>query len=342
MPDLLHYPHGEDAPAPGQALQVAPGVYWLKMPLPFALNHINLWLLEEGEGWCAVDAGYDTDLTRAHWQMLFDGAMAGRPLTRLVATHYHPDHIGLAGWLTERFGASFHISLGEYLLARAVWHDLPGFDVAAFNGHFARHGLPADKLAQFTERGNTYHWGVKQLPPSFNRLLAGQTLALGGSDWQTIVGHGHSPEHMVLWSADKGVLISGDMLLPKISTNVGAWAADPDGDALGQFLASLDRFLPLPDDTLVLPSHGRPFRGIAARVAALKAHHEERLAVLLAAMDGPRTAVDLLPVLFGRMFDLYQTMFALAECIAHLNYLWHRGAVVREQGADGVYRFHRS
>ncbi|WP_460533739.1 MBL fold metallo-hydrolase [Chitinimonas naiadis] len=342
MPHRLHYPHGDELPAAGETIEVAPGVHWLKMPLPFALNHINLWLLQEADGWSVVDAGYDTDTTRELWQVLFDGTMAGRPLGKVVATHYHPDHIGLAGWLTARFGADFHISLGEFLLARAVWHDLPGFDVPSFNAHFARHGLAEDKLAQFTERGNTFQWGVKSLPSSFNRLLAGQQIAIGGAQWQTIPGFGHSPEHMALWCEEKNVLISGDMLLPKISTNVGAWAADPDGDTLGQFLDSLDRFLVLPQDALVLPSHGRPFRGIHARVEVLKAHHAERLSVMLAAMDHSMSAVDLLPVLFGRMFDLYQTMFALAECIAHLNYLWHRGVVTREQDDAGVYRFSRT
>lgn len=339
MPHRLSYPFDEQLPAPGATIEVAPGVHWLKMPLPFALNHINLWLVAEIGGWTAIDAGYDTDETRQLWQQLFAGTMQGLPLKRVLATHYHPDHIGLAAWLVERFDAPFHASLGEYLLAKAVWHDLPGFDVPSFNAHFARHGLPQDKLNQFAERGNTFRWGVKQLPAGFNRLLADDRIALGGSDWRCIPGFGHSPEHIALYSAERNILIAGDMLLPKISTNVGAWAADPDGDPLGQFLDSLDRFLSLPADTLVLPSHGRPFRGIHARVEALKAHHEERLAVMLAAIDGPKTAVELLPVLFGRMFDLYQTMFALAECIAHLNCLWHRGQLVRQQDAAGVYRF---
>lgn len=342
MPHRLRYPFHDAAPAPGATLEVAPGVHWLKMPLPFALNHINLWLIEEAGGWSAVDAGYDSEPTRAAWQAAFDGPMAGRPLERVVATHYHPDHIGLADWLTTRFDASFHASLGEFTHAHAVWHDLPGFDVAALNAHFGRHGLPAAQLAQYAARGNSYHWGVKRLPATFNRILADDTLTLGGATWQAIPGYGHSPEHMALWCAERGVLISGDMLLPKISTNVGAWGSDPDVDAVGQFLASLDRFLALPDDTLVLPSHGRPFVGIRPRVEALKAHHAERLEALLAAIAAPVTAFELLPALFGRMFDLYQTMFALAECIAHLNHLRQAGLLRRTAGADGCWRFERA
>ncbi|MBV8468026.1 MAG: MBL fold metallo-hydrolase [Burkholderiales bacterium] len=336
----LRYPFHDDVPLPGEAMTVAPGVLWHKMPLPFALNHINLWLLEEEGGWCAVDAGYGSDETRALWERQFTGTMGGRPLVRMVATHYHPDHIGLADWLATRFDAPFHCSLGEFAYARAVWHDLPGFDVAALNCHFAKHGLGADKVAQFVERGNTYHWGVPSLPVNFNRILAGDVLRLGGADWQTIPGYGHSPEHMALWCVEKKVLISGDMLLPRISTNVGAWGSDPEVDALGQFIASIERFLALPEDTLVLPSHGKPFHGIAPRVEALKAHHVERLAALRAACTEPKSAMDLVPVLFGRIFDLYQTMFALAECIAHLNHLWHRGEVRRDVDDAGVYRFH--
>ncbi|WP_269532566.1 MBL fold metallo-hydrolase [Chitinimonas sp. BJYL2] len=339
MPHRLAYPLLEQTPAVGEALPVADGIFWLKMPLPFALNHINLWLIKEDGGWTVVDAGYDSDDTRAAWQQVFAGPMAGKPILRHVATHYHPDHIGLAAWLCKQFEAPFHISLGEYLLAKSVWHDLPGFDVPSFNAHFARHGLPQDKLDQFTQRGNTYHWGVKQLPPGFHRLIADDQITLGGARWRCIPGYGHSPEHMALYCEERGVLISGDMLLPKISTNVGAWAADPDGDPLGHFLASLDRFLPLPAYTLVLPSHGRPFRGIHPRVEMLKAHHTERLDALLTAASTPQSAFELMPVLFGRMFDLYQTMFAMAECIAHLNYLWHRGELVRERDALGVYRF---
>jgi len=342
MPHRLRYPLHDTLPAPGEAIEVCPGVYWHKMPLPFALNHINLWLLSDGDGWCAVDAGYGTDETKALWQQQFSGTMAGHPLTRMVATHYHPDHIGLAAWLVAQSGASFHCSLGEFASAHALWHDLPGFDVPTLNAHFGRHGLPDEKAAQFTERGNTFRWGVPALPTHFNRLLAGDTLHIGGADWRCIPGYGHSPEHMALYCEAKGTLIAGDMLLPKISTNVGAWGADGEVDALGQFLDSLDRFDVLPPDTLVLPSHGRPFVGIHPRVEALKRHHAERLDALRTACATPQTAFSLLPVLFGRMFDLYQTMFALAECIAHLNYLYRRGALTRHVDGAGVYHFVQS
>ena len=339
MPHRLRYPLHDTLPAPGEAIEVRNGVFWHKMPLPFALNHINLWLLQDGAGWCAVDAGYGTDETRALWQQQFAGTMGGRPLTRVIATHYHPDHIGLAEWLVAQSGAAFHCSLGEFASAHAVWHNLPGFDLPAMNTHFARHGLPVDKVAQFDERGNTFRWGVPSLPTHFNRLLAEDVLEIGGAHWRCMPGYGHSPEHMALYCEEKHTLIAGDMLLPKISTNVGVWGTDNEADALGLFLASLDRLAALPPDTLVLPSHGKPFVGIQPRVEALKQHHVERLEALRAACATPQTAFSLLPVLFGRMFDLYQTMFALAECIAHLNYLLRRGQLIRTVDAAGVFHF---
>jgi glyoxylase-like metal-dependent hydrolase (beta-lactamase superfamily II) len=257
----------------------------------------------------------------------------------MVVTHFHPDHIGLAAWLAGEFGASFHCSHGEFLQAKAVWHDLPGFDEAALNRQLGAHGVPIKRLDEYANRGNTYHWGVKQLPNEYCRVQAGDRLVLGGAEWLAIAGHGHSPEHIAYYCADKRLLISGDMLLPKISTNVGAWGAEPDVDAVGLFLSSLDRFLELPDDTVVLPSHGKPFVGIAARVEALKTHHAERLEAMYAALDEPRTAFELLPTLFGRMFDLYQTLFAMAECIAHLNHLYRQGRVQRFVDDAGHWRY---
>jgi glyoxylase-like metal-dependent hydrolase (beta-lactamase superfamily II) len=225
--------------------------------------------------------------------------------------------------------------------AKAVWHDLPGHDTAALVAHFRAHGLPETRAAQLEARGNTYRHGVPSLPVTYRRLLPDEVRTFGGRVWRCLAGYGHSPEHLALYCAEDALLIAGDMLLPKISTNVGVWASEPDGDPLAQFLASLDVLATLPDDTLILPSHGRPFRGAAARVAALKAHHAERLAAIEAACGSPMSAYDMVPVLFGRVFDLYQTFFALAESVAHLNHLWHRGRLARVAGRDGVWRFVR-
>lgn len=339
MSQRLTYPFAERLPEAASAIEVAPGLFWLRLPLPFALDHINLWLLADGPGWTLIDTGYGDEASRAAWLALFDGALAGRPIRRILLTHSHPDHIGQADWLARRFGLVCHISLGEYASAQAVWHQLPGFDAEAQVRHFAGHGLDDATGRHYLERGNLFRQGVPALPMPFVRILDGDRFEIGGHCWVAQAGYGHSPEHMAFHCPELGVLIAGDMLLPKISTNVGAWGSERDGDPLARFLAALERTAELPESTLVLPSHGRPFVGIATRVAELERHHDERLALLWDACATPRHAFELIPALFGRVFDPYQTYFAMAECIAHLDHLWHCGALGREAGADGVLRY---
>lgn len=314
-------------PETGTACRVASGVHWLRMPLPFALDHINLWLLEDGEGFTAVDTGIAMDAVKQAWK----SALAGRHLNRQIVTHFHPDHLGLAGWLAAEYGAPLWMTQGEYLTASVIAAGLAPFDIPSMVALFRRHGLNADRCAALEARGNAYRRGVPVIPASFHPLFAGDLLRIGAHEWEVIVGHGHAPEHASLHCAELGVLIAGDMLLPRISTNVSVYAAAPGLDTLRLYLDSLDRLTALPEDTLVLPSHGRPFRGIRARVAELHAHHDARCADLLAACAaGPRAAGDLLEVLFGRPIDdPHQTLFAMGEAIAHLNYLEQQSRLER-------------
>jgi glyoxylase-like metal-dependent hydrolase (beta-lactamase superfamily II) len=227
----------------------------------------------------------------------------------------------------------------EYLTAHAISDEHAGYGVAATSALFRAHGLAAEHVAALEARGNAYHRGVPELPLFFERLAAGDEIAVGPQRWRVIPGYGHSPEHASLYCADLGVLIAGDMLLPRISTNVSVWPVEPDGDPLGRFLASLDRLAELPSDTLVLPSHGLPFVGIAARVEQLRTHHAARLAELEAAASRPVTAADIVPVLFRRELDLQQRFFAMGEAIAHLNHLWRRARIKRLVAADRAIRF---
>jgi glyoxylase-like metal-dependent hydrolase (beta-lactamase superfamily II) len=336
----LRYPW-PDAPAPGTAREVAPGLFWLRMPLPFALDHINLWLCADGEAWTQIDCGYGDAPTRVLWEQHFAGTLEHRPLRRVIATHYHPDHLGNAAWLAQRWKCAVAMPQAEYLTAHAVAEDRAGYGSTATCDLFRAHGLAPEHITALAARGNQYRRGVPELPMTHERLLAGDEVAIAPNRWRVIPGHGHSPEHASLYCAALGVLISGDMLLPKISTNVSVWPIEPDGDPLGRFLTSLHRFEELPPETLVLPSHGLPFVGIHARVGELRAHHAARLAELeAAAADKAMTAGDIVPLLFRRQLDLQQRFFAMGEAIAHLNHLWHAGRMKRVR-ADGVIRFGR-
>lgn len=332
----LTYPCDEHLPATGTMLPVAPGIDWLRMPLPFALDHINLWLLADGTGYTTVDTGIALDVVKEAWQSV----LAGRHLTRQIVTHFHPDHLGLAAWLEEQTGAALWMTQGEYMTAHLVAQGVAPFGIADMIALFARHGLDAAGVAGLQRRGNAYRRGVPAIPTTFRRMLHGDSIRIGEQLWQVRVGHGHAPEHASLYCAALGVLISGDMLLPRISTNISSYAAAPDIDPLAAYLQSLTELEQLPAETLVLPSHGRPFRGLHARVAALRDHHAARCADLLGACaSGPRCAGELLTVLFGRPInDPHQTLFAMGEAIAHLVYLEKQEKLTRVD-KGGIIRF---
>jgi glyoxylase-like metal-dependent hydrolase (beta-lactamase superfamily II) len=327
-------------PLAGAVIEVARGIYWLRMPLPFALDHINLWLLADGAGWTQIDCGYGDQPTRRLWDTHFESTLRGGRIGRVIATHCHPDHVGNGAWLSQRFDCALTMPQAEYLTAHALAEEHSGYGTAANCELFRAHGLEPEHLATMGARGNRYRHGVPELPPQYRRLLADDELLIGTSRWRTIPGYGHSPEHASLHCAERGILISGDMLLPKISTNVSVWPAEPEGDPLGRFLASLDRFTALEADTLVLPSHGLPFVGIQTRVEQLRSHHAARLAEIEAAAVEPVTAASIVPTLFRRALDPQQRLFAMGEAIAHLNHLWHRGRLRRLQ-TDTVWKFLR-
>lgn len=346
----LQYPLGDALPAPGGSIELAPGVRWIRMALPFALDHINLWLLRDRldgrEGWTVVDCCIDRPESRAQWEQVFAGELEGLPVLRVIVTHMHPDHIGLAHWLCERWSTPerecrMWISATDYHAARLASQSTTAFGGEGAARFFASHGLTdPEALAQIRGRSNYFPSLVPALPPRYRRLQDGDLLAIGGRSWRCISGYGHAPEHIALYCEDVDVLVSGDMVLPRISTNVSVYEMEPEANSLALFLASIDKYRPLPQDTLVLPSHGKPFRGLHARIRQLHEHHRERLdEVMAASRERAVSAADVLPVLFKRKLDLHQTTFAMGESVAHLHALWHAGKLRRQGDADGVWRF---
>ena len=336
----LRFPCG-DVPEPGTVKTVAPGIHWLRMPLPFQLNHINLWLVDDGDSWTIVDTGINSADSRALWEQIFAAHLDGKPVKRVIATHLHPDHVGLAGWLCERWNAELWMTFGEYMAALAARNDFTESEETRA-AHLHRNGVPADRISLFHRHKGGYAKGVVPLPASLRRLIHAHPITLAGHRWDVIVGRGHAPEHASLWCPELNVLIAGDQVLPKISTNVGVWPNEPQADALTWFLDGFSRFRRLPADALVLPSHGFPFVGLHTRLDQLVAHHDARLNDMAAAIaargDSGATGWDMVPVLFPRHLDNNQVVFAFGETLAHLHCLETRARVKRVV-VDGVHRF---
>lgn len=338
--DAIRLPFPEP-PKPGEAIAVAPGVLWARMPLPLRLNHVNVWLLEERDGWTAVDCGLDTPQTREAWQALEAGPLRGRPIRRLVATHGHVDHIGLAGWVASRHGATFHATRASWLWGR-VGHLNSGQPTTASALAFLEsHGIAEGHRAAYaSDRGVTSRLFGPQ-PTALHRIDDGQQIAMAGRSWRIIVANGHGDEHASFSDATGRVLIAGDQILQRISPVVGVFSTEPLADPLTEYLASLPRFAALAPETLVLPSHGLPFYGLQKRVADLSHHHEVRLAQALAALDAPKAAAACAPALFEATTVESQWLLTLAETLAHLHRLVTLGQVRREVDGNGRVLFAR-
>ena len=332
----LTYPFGPP-PAPGEAVEVAAGVLWMRMTMPIALNHINVYAVRDGEGWALVDTGLNLPATREEWDRLLAGPLEGRPATRVICTHMHPDHIGLAGWLCGRFDAPLTMTRLEYVSARMLVADTGTTAPEAGAVFYLAAGWTAEQVEAYRSGYGQFGKWVSPMPAGYARLREGGRLSIGGHGWRVVVGEGHSPEHACLWRESDGVVLGGDQILPKISSNVSVWPTEPDADPLGDWLESLERMKTVfPGDVLVLPSHGEPFRGVQARLEALIRGHQAALKRLERALRAPRRAVDVFPALFARPVGDGVRGMATGESLAHLNYLLHRGRASRTRDADGV------
>jgi len=336
--DALRFPFPE-APLPGTLTDVASGVQWLRMPLPYALNHINLWVLDDGDGWTIVDTGMSTDDTRRLWTEIFTGPLKGKPVKRLLCTHFHPDHIGVAGWLVKTLGIPMWITPGELQAARFNLALTREASVPMSSAMYIRADLDSLLPGMLAARGDGYKGRVMPLPDEVILIDPAKEIDAAGLNWRVVVGEGHSPEMAALYAAAPGILISGDQVLPGISPNVSVRDSQPHTNPLKLFLDSLLRFKALPADTLVLPSHKLPFYGLHERVDQLIAHHHDRLAVARTACVQGATAGEVLKALFNRTLDPFQLSFALGETLAHLNYLISTGEIARDETPGGADRY---
>lgn len=334
----LVYPFGKKAnPTPGEPVQVADGVYWVRFSMPMSLDHINLWLLEDGDGWTIVDTCLNISSAREQWETLFAGFMGGRPVKRVICTHLHPDHVGLAGWICERFDCELWMSREEFLMCRSLVGDTgrPAPDVAI--RFYRAAGYDEEQLDAYRERFGSFGSAVSTLPDSYLRLQDGETILINDRYWQLVVGSGHSPEHMALYCPALKLLISGDQILPRITPNVSVFPTEPKGDTLKDWLQSSARIRDiLPDDVLVLPAHEAPFYGLHVRLTQIIESHESDLDKLYQHLSTPRRAVDCFPALFKREITGSSVQLATGETLAHLNCLIGRRLVQCERDEHGV------
>lgn len=330
-----------ERPPDGGVIEIASGVKWLRMPLPFVLNHINLWLLDDGDDCCIVDTGIASKPTRTAWQQILDTELGGRQVTRILVTHLHPDHAGSAGWLAERTGARLLMTRNEYLSARLLREDRPPAPQSAL-AFYREAGFTEDQLAAYADNFGVYRRMVSPLPTSYQRLQADDNLQIGDHCWRVLIGRGHSPEHACLYCAELGLLIAGDQALPQISPNVSIWPTEPGANPLHDWFRSC-RELPaqLPEDVLVLPAHGRPYTGLAVRMTELIREHERALDAARSACVEPRRAVDLFTAMFRGAVNSGNRVMAAGEAFAHLAWLEAEGELQSRLDANGVRWYQR-
>ena len=337
---VLHYPHPV-SPAPGELLAIAPGILWTRIPLPFRLDHVNVYLIEDDGGWAVVDTGIADDRTREVWRSLLSGPLAGKRLTKLIVTHFHPDHIGLAGWLCEEYGLALLTSQTTYLGCINISLSPGALEAKPYRDFYLTHGMSDETASLVSTQGHNYLRMVSPLPLTFTRLVAGDVLSLGGRKFDVLSGDGHAPEQIMLYCADDNIFLAADQVLAKITPNVSVWAIEPEGDPLGLYLRSLkaieQRISP---DALVLPGHQLPFRGLHLRCREIAAHHEERCALVLdACRERPRSVADIVPVMFTRKLDPHQMSFAFSEAHAHVNRMLNQGELVWAESKGDVRQF---
>jgi glyoxylase-like metal-dependent hydrolase (beta-lactamase superfamily II) len=336
----LVYPHSQP-PAPGRLIEVATGVQWFRLPLPYRLDHVNIYLIQDTDGWTVLDTGLGTDACRETWEAVLSGPLSGQRLTSMIVTHYHPDHVGLAGWLAERCGLPLSMPRPEYLYSLALQHAPGDLGADMHRPFYRRHGLSPEVTEGVLGRGHEYLRRTTGVPTTYHRIQHGDTLRIGARPFQVLTGGGHALEQAMLYRPEERLFFAADQVIARISPNVSVHAMEPDLDALGIYLRSLsglrDAVAP---DVLVLPGHGLPFRGLHTRIAELIEHHAQRCdAIADACRREPLSVAEIVPHLFQRELDEHQTGFAFGEVLAHVNHMLSDDRLVLETDRHGIDRY---
>jgi glyoxylase-like metal-dependent hydrolase (beta-lactamase superfamily II) len=336
----LVFPYAQPPP-PGALMEIAEGVRWFRLPLPYRLDHVNIYLIQDDDGWTVLDTGLGTDACRSAWESVLGGPLRGQRLTSMVVTHFHPDHVGLAGWLANRFGLPLSMPRPEYLYSLALQYAPGDLGADMHRPFYRRHGLSPDVTEAVLGRGHEYLRQTTGVPTTYHRIQHGDTFRIGPRALRVITGGGHALEQAMLYGAEDKLFFAADQVIARISPNVSVHATEPDLDALGIYLRSLAALRDaVADDVLVLPGHGLPFHGLHERIADLLEHHRLRCAAIaMACQQNPLSVAELVPHVFHRMLDEHQTGFAFGEVLAHVNHMLVQRELMLETGADGIDRY---
>jgi len=338
----IRYPF-ETPPSEGEAIEIADGILWMRLPLPMRLNHVNVYALDDGDGWCIIDTGFYSKRSIKVWETLLAGPLKAKPVTRVLVTHHHPDHIGMAGWFQKNHGAALWTTRTAWLFSRMLVLDVQDGLVDETIAFYRSAGMSEDVLeGRLNERPFNFSDVVHPLPLGFKRIKEGDVLEIGKRRWDVRIGNGHAPEHATLWSIDDEIVIAGDQIIPGISSNLGVYATEPEADPVQDWLTSCEKFRAIArDDHFVLPGHKLPFTGLPDRLRQLIDNHHSALKRLLAHLDQSQSAGGCFQPLFKRSIGAGEYGLALVESVGHLNHLHQTGMVTRQRGDNGVWLYQR-